>query len=122
MDVLLVVVPIVVAIVTGAGSYYIVKRAKSGQIGTSEAETLWAEAEKMRTIYREEAAQLRVEGLALRQEVLGLRQEVLHLRDETAALRKEGMRWREEAIRLRSDVAASRGTEPAPGVLDEELL
>lgn len=87
----------IAAVIASAGTYLIARRKNSGTVSSSDAETLWAEANQMRTIYREEAVQLRAEGLLLRTEVTGLRQDVIVLRQETAELRQEAVKCREES-------------------------
>lgn len=89
-------VAIIVSIV-GLGAPFLtylgLRRKASGRIGASEAETLWAEAEKMRAIYREEATTLRAETLSLRENVIALRREVVVLHEESD-------RWQARALEL----------------------
>lgn len=95
-------VAVIVSLVALGGpflTYLGLRRKSSGRIGATEAETLWAEAEKMRAIYREEATTLRIETLALREEVNGLRRDLI-------ALRSESERWKEQALEL---LAAAKG-------------
>ena len=70
-------------------TYLGLRRTKSGRVNATDAETLWAEAERMRQIYRDEAASLRVEGLSMREEVFELRREVSMLRAEAVELRAQ---------------------------------
>lgn len=86
-------------------TYLGLRRTKSGRISGTEAETLWAEAERMRQVYRDEAATLRVEGMAMREEVLELRREVYVLRAEAADLRAQLARREAADARARGEDA-----------------
>lgn len=101
----------IAAVVAAAGTYLIARRKNSGTISSSDAETLWREAEQMRTTYREEAVQLRSEGVLLRTEVMGLREDVVVLRHETAELRKEAVKWREESEKCHEELRRLRLAE-----------
>lgn len=115
IDVLITALGGVIGAAIAAGATYLVAiRGKSGRVGTSEAETLWDEASKMREIYRQEAAQLRQDARDLRIEVLGLRDDIVRLRTETNALRAEALSWRTEALRLRMAVGSARSRQPGP--------
>lgn len=101
--------PIVGVLIAPAGAWFVTRRTHSGRIRTSDAATLWDEAEKMREAYREETVSLRAEAVALRSEVLQLREEMLQLRGETARLRSEAKQWRETAEALRAQLAGPKG-------------
>ena len=88
-----VIVSLVAALAAPVFTYLGMRRKTSGRIGATEAETLWAEAEKMRAIYREEATTLRVETLSLRENVIALRREVV-------VLREEADRWQAQVLEL----------------------
>ncbi len=89
-------------------TYVVAARKQSGRVATTEAETLWLEAEKMRESYKQEAVRLREEVIALRAETVALRVETVTLRNETLALRQEAIQWREEGVLLREDNARLR--------------
>lgn len=78
--------PLIALIALGgpALTYLTLRRKSSGRIGATEAETLWAEAEKMRAIYREEVVTLRIDALAQREVVLGLLSQVKTLHEDVA--------------------------------------
>jgi len=67
-------------LVTQLGIWLIARRAKSGRIDTSEAATLWAESQAIRTELREELAELRRENENLRRENADLKMEVAAIR------------------------------------------
>ncbi len=93
-------IPIVGVVVTPLLSYLVSRRKSSGRINTTEAATLWEEAEKMREAYREEAIQLRTEAAGLRAEVAALRGEVSALTASIAELRSEAAATTVELARL----------------------
>lgn len=86
------------ALVAALVTYLLGVRARSGEITHTEAETLWEEATALRTMYRDEAIQLRGE-------VGGLRVDV-------QTLRLEALRWQEEALHLRAQIAVAKGVRP----------
>ena len=92
-----------IALGTPLLTYLGLRRTKSGRVNATDAETLWAEAERMRQIYRDEAASLRVEGMAMREEVLELRREVITLRAEAVDLRAQLTHVEAAATRKASD-------------------
>lgn len=101
-----------VAIAGLGGGWFAARRLNSGKVGTSDATTLWTEAEKLRVVYREEAVQLRLEATQLRHEAQTLRDEAFDLREEAQVRRHEAVQWRQEAAELRSE-ALLRRTESA---------
>lgn len=98
----------IAALVAALGTYLVARRKNSGDISSSDADALWREANQLRTIYREEAEQLRAEGVVIRTEVTGLRQDIIVLRHETAELRKEAARWREESEKCHDELRLLR--------------
>lgn len=85
-QILLAITAVAAAAVTAFGAYWAVRRGSSGKIKTTEAVTLWDEADKLRAAYRDEASRLREEMTALRistQVELGL------LRDQVEQLQEE---------------------------------
>ena len=116
---LAVLAPALAAIVTaGAASivtYFSVRRAKSGQIRTSEADVLWDESRDIRRHLAEQVQRLEtqlskqeVDIAKLRAENAGLKHEVLTLRQENQGLTVQVESLRTENIELR---AAQGGTQ-----------
>jgi hypothetical protein len=79
------------------------RRSKSGKIVNTEAEVLWAEANRMREIYREEAE-------SLRKELVDMRATALTIRAEAAALKVEAGAMRDEMNEQRISLAECRAT------------
>lgn len=102
-----------VAIAGLGGGWFAARRLNSGKVRTSDATTLWSEAEKLRGVYRDEAVQLRLEAVQLRLEAQALRDEALVLREEAATRRREAVEWRREAAQLRSESATLRAENVA---------
>lgn len=94
---------VAVAVAGLGGGWFAARRLNSGKVATSDATTLWAEAEKLRMLYRDEATSLRLEVVELRKEAQALRDEVISVREEAAARRRE-------AIDRQRDVAALEAT------------
>jgi sensor domain CHASE-containing protein len=91
-----------VAAVSGAiVTWMVSRRRNSGNINTSEAETLWSEGQEMRKELRGEVLTLRKELAALHLEAAGLRQDMLELRAETERLRDENEDLRMENSQLK---------------------
>ena len=99
---------ILTAAITGLVAYLVARRTTSGTVKTSSAETLWAEADKLRQTYREESEKNRKESEHLRNEVAGLRDEVQKLREEGAAQRAEAEAQRLESQKLREELAVCK--------------
>lgn len=87
------------------GGWFASRRLNSGKVDTSDAATLWAEAEKLRILYRDEA-------IALREEAAQLRRETQILRDEAIVMREEIAAWHLDINKLRAALSASE-TETA---------
>jgi chromosome segregation ATPase len=118
------ILPIVGIALTPLIAWLTVKRRNSGRIATSDASTLWAEADRMRLSYKADAEASRSETIQLRGEVVNLRNEAERLRNaigtwrdeseglrtEVVALRAEVVKWREEATSWReaADVQKQR--------------
>ena len=83
-------------------TYYITKRKSSGKISTTEADTLWAQAQELLTRYKQDIQDLR-------SEVAASRVEMEALRTELAELRREAAHWRQEAERFKEELAALGG-------------
>lgn len=60
------------AVTSGVAAWLVARRTTSGRIDTSEAATLWAEAQKLRDEYRTDREAYRVEVAALRKRVADL--------------------------------------------------
>lgn len=117
---------VAVAVAGLGGGWFAARRLNSGKIATSDATTLWSEAEKLRMLYRDEATSLRLEVVQLRKEAQALRDEVISVREEATVRRREAMDWRAEAEDLRqkiverdrelalfhSNIAQNTGKEP----------
>jgi chromosome segregation ATPase len=99
---------VIAAIVTASVTYLVARRSTSGKINTSSAETLWAEADKLRSTYREESEKNRKESEHLRKEVQALREEVSKLREEGQAQRAEAEEQRREARALREELTLTK--------------
>lgn len=97
-----------VAVAGLGGGWFAARRLNSGKIATSDASTLWAEAEKLRLQYRDEAISLRLEAVQLRVEAQALRDEAAILREEAVVRRREAVEWRREASDLRAETNALR--------------
>lgn len=95
-------------VVTGAAAYAVAMRQRSGKIGTTEAETLWAESQAMRKELRDEAENCRGEVAALREEMVTIRAEGVAMRQELVALRQEGVVLRAESVSLREEMVTLR--------------
>lgn len=55
------IIPIAVAVIAALGTYLVARRKSSGQIATSEASTLWSQAQEMRKELRDEIVKLRTD-------------------------------------------------------------
>lgn len=78
---------LVLGLIGGAGAglgalvtYLVARRHSSGQIGTSDAATLWKESQEMRKELRDEVLLLRTDVSGLREEIRSLKQEIDRLR------------------------------------------
>lgn len=96
------------AAITGFVAYIVSKRQRSGRIDTTEAETLWAESQAMRTELRSEAENCRGEVVILREEMVAVRAEASVMRSELVALRQEGIVLRAESVALREEMVTLR--------------
>lgn len=70
--------------ITGLISYRIARRRSSGQIVTSDAETLWKESQEMRRELRDQVLALRGEVAELRTEIRSMRVVIEQLRSRLA--------------------------------------
>lgn len=75
--------------VTGLAAWAVARRATSGSVKTSEAESLWAESQAMRKELRDEATASRAELLALRAELSGVRTSLEAVRAEAELCHKQ---------------------------------
>jgi chromosome segregation ATPase len=87
------------AVASGLSAWFISRRLHSGQVATTPAETLWAEATKMRDDLREEMQ-------ATRDELVDARAELASARVEARALRKEVADLRSKVELLERELAA----------------
>lgn len=87
----------VIAFGTPVLTYLGLRYKSSGRVNSTEAETLWAEATKMRQMYRDEVDALRIDAMNMREDVVGLRREILRLGQEAEGLRVEVDKWRRAA-------------------------
>lgn len=105
-------VPIILGVlgtfISGVVVYVNTKRQYSGKIGTTEAETLWAESQAMRKELRDESDNCREEVASLRGEMVGVRAEGTAMREELVALRQEGIVLRSESVALREEMVTLR--------------
>jgi predicted RNase H-like nuclease (RuvC/YqgF family) len=85
-------------IVTAVVSYFVARRNSSGRVDTSDAKTLWEEADKLRVAYRTEIKDLRIEVTSLRSEVSKLQTELNTLHATAISLRAEAEQWRKAAL------------------------
>lgn len=88
-----VVVGLVAAVFTLAGTLYATRRQRSGDIRTTEAETLWAASEQLRKDYKAELETVRAELSAVRVEVSRLQGEVAKWMDKASRLQQEAEAW-----------------------------
>lgn len=102
---------IVTALASSFVTYYAIRRAKSGQIRTTEADVLWTEAGAIRRELREQVQQLELhisaneaEIARLRAENAELKHEVLTLRAENASLNGQIVELRAENVTLRDEL------------------
>lgn len=117
---------VLAAAIGGYVTYKVAKRPKTGQVATSEAETLWAQAQEMRTELRaevtecklklekldEENTTLRKGLIAAEEKILGQRVEILNLREHLSQLKtdlqdalKEVARQAEQTSSIQGDVS-----------------
>ncbi len=96
------------AVISGAVAFAVARRQRSGRIDTTEAETLWAESQAMRTELRNEAETCRGEVSALRTEMVAVRAEASVMREEMVTLRQEGIVLRAESVSLREEMVTLR--------------
>lgn len=96
------------ALASGA-TWVVAARQRSGRVGTTEAETLWAEGKQMRSELRDETVLLRAEVARMRVETLTLREEAIALRSEMSLLRSEAVLLRAESAACKSEVARLQG-------------
>lgn len=88
-----VVVAFIAALATLAGTLYATRKQRSGEIRTTEAETLWAAAEQLREDYRNELASVRAELATVRVEVTRLQGEVATWMEKASRLQQEAATW-----------------------------
>jgi len=91
------VVPLIGIIVAPLLTYLVARRRSSGRIDTTEAATLWTEAEKLRKLYQDEAERLR-------KELTGVQEQLATLSAEITVLRKEIAIWQDKAAALQVQV------------------
>lgn len=104
---------VIVAAISGLGAWAIAKRKTSGSPKTTEAETLWAQSEKMRLELRADLSDLRgrlereqEERIKVTENCQGIREDLLAAKIRIADQSEEIVRLREELQRTR-EVAAS---------------
>lgn len=93
--------------ITAAGGYFVAKRTTSGTISTTEADTLWAQNEKLLDRYEKTA----IEAVA-RAEMLVIEKETTRV--EMEALRFELKQCREERALLELKFQALSQKKPNP--------
>jgi hypothetical protein len=67
--------------VTALGTYLVARRQASGDVGTSDAATLWKESQEMRRELRDEVIRLRADVTRLELEIHRQSQEIRKLRE-----------------------------------------
>lgn len=100
-----IIIPIIGVIVAPILTYIVAVRKTSGRVDTTEAATLWAEAEKMREIYRQEGIELRAQIRSLEDRLDKARDESEAARQESKAARQESQTARAESETLREALA-----------------
>lgn len=107
---LTVLAPALAAIVTAGlasiGTYVSMRRAKSGQINSTEADQLWVESSAIRRELREQIQQMEMHIVDNEARIDALRQEILALRAENATLKHEVLTLREENATLKQAIGA----------------
>ena len=86
--------------ITGVAAWAVARRATSGSVKTSEAESLWAESQAMRKELRDEAAAGRSELTALRAELAGVRVSLEAVRAEAELCHQQMVATRARLIAL----------------------
>lgn len=77
---------ILVALISSGGTYWVVRRTKSGRIDTTEAATLWKESNDMRKELRDEVVDLKEQLTEARHEIGSQRNELELLRQRVKEL------------------------------------
>lgn len=78
------------AMATAVGAVVVARRRTSGQIGTSDAATLWEAAELMRKELRDEVVTLRAQAVELRGQVSSLLDQIDRLEQRLATYERPG--------------------------------
>ena len=100
--------PILGVVVAPFVTYLAARRKSSGSVDTTEAGTLWAEADRMRQSYRDETERFRNETLALRAEVASLRADNQTLQETCNKCRIETLALRQEVDELEKKLGEKR--------------
>jgi chromosome segregation ATPase len=95
---------IIIAAITALGTWLVAKRGKSGTVVTSEAETLWAQAQEMRTELRAEVTRCAEKLKVLDEENTRLRQGLIQAEEKILAQRQELQTVREDLHQTREDL------------------
>lgn len=93
------------AAVTGAVAWAIAKRGKSGQIKTTEAETLWAQAQEMRDELRTRLEHCETELTEVKREAAAAKEEALDLKTQLVDARSKMADQQMEIADLKSQLA-----------------
>ena len=97
------------ALITGAVTWLVAKRSKSGAINTSEAATLWDEGTKMRVELRDEVTLLKAQLADAITAVTELNREIKASRSETERAREETRKSRAETRQLMAQIEQVHG-------------
>jgi chromosome segregation ATPase len=95
---------VLAATITGYVTYRVAKRPKIGRITTSEAETLWTQAQEMRTELRAEVKDCTEKLQKLDEENTRLRQGLVHAEEKILGQRMEILTLREHVSQLKDDL------------------
>lgn len=95
-----------VALVTGAGTYFVARRTSSGDIDTSSAAELWQESQNMRRDLRDEVVALRAQIGVLEKDRLDLRESVGVMKAKIADLERETRMMQKLIDQFRAKVLA----------------
>jgi predicted nuclease with TOPRIM domain len=95
---------VLAAAITGLVTYKVAKRPKEGRVTTSEAETLWAQAQEMRTELRLEVTDCKQKLEKLDEENTRLREGLIHAEEKILGQRMEILTLREHVSQLKEDL------------------
>lgn len=109
MEITDVIAVVLVAMVSGAVTWLISRRTKSGKIDTSEAAVLWDEGTKMRLELRDEVKSLKAQLIEAIEAITDLNREIKASRAETERSREETRLSRAETRRLMAQIEELHG-------------